>query len=119
MVTTALLPVNFCAHINCHFLELSQCVTQVRKHIILLCFLSLYIKKEINVIIEKIVLSSIAHTSINSEDRPEFFPSQLQVWFVQDWGILDVLGQCLASNSVLCGLPSSQTSYLPQFKMIN
>ena len=33
----------------------------------------IYIKKEINVIIEKIVLSSIAHTSINSEDRPEFF----------------------------------------------
>jgi len=79
----------------------------------------IYIKKEINVIIEKIVLSSIAHTCINSEDIPEFFPSQLQVWFVQDWGILDVLGQCLASNSVLCGLPSSQTSYLPQFKMIN
>jgi hypothetical protein len=43
-VAVLLLPVNFCAHIHCHFLELSQCATQVGKCIILLCSLSL--KKE-------------------------------------------------------------------------
>jgi hypothetical protein len=43
-VTMIVLPVNFYAHIHCHFLELSQRATQVEKCIILLC--SLGPKKE-------------------------------------------------------------------------
>jgi hypothetical protein len=66
------LPVNFYAHIHCHFLELSQPATQVGKCIILLC--SLGPKKEEKKLmfncdeelleknVETIVFGSIGHT---------------------------------------------------------